>query len=186
MRLLRERTAHLHERVEAAVDVMQRVKTPESYAHLLARFLGFYRPLEPLLSEVPGLDLDARRKTPWLEADLAFLGLSPEAISRLPDCDVGPHPVTLAETLGCLYVTEGSTLGGRFIARQVQGSLGLEPTRGGLTFFTCAGADIGARWKAFQTVCESSVTTPDQEREALAMASATFEAFERWMRADTP
>ena len=63
-----------------------------------------------------GIDLAARRRSALLLDDLAFLG-APAA--PLPAPPVLPALRSAAQALGCLYVTEGSTLGGRELARRL-------------------------------------------------------------------
>ena len=50
--------------------------------------------------------------------------------------------------LGIVYVTEGSTLGGRVILKNVQKKLGLEPGQGA-TYFAGYGDDTAKMWKEF-------------------------------------
>jgi heme oxygenase len=174
------------------VDLVERARTLAGYKALLARLHGFYRPFEPRLEAVSGidslgLDLPMRRKVPLIEADLAHLGLSAHAIAALPGCgELLPRPTSTAQALGCLYVVEGATLGGAVIRRHVEASLGLKGPAGGVAFFSSGGADIGRRWQGFRAVVERVVTTREEEAEAVAMAVATFCAFERWVApADT-
>lgn len=183
---LRAHTEHLHRRVEAAVDIVGRVKTTDAYRALLARLYGFYEPFENRLATVAanaplGLDLTLRRKVPLLEADLAYLGFAPDAVAALPRCGNLPDPKSVAEALGCLYVVEGATLGGQFIRRHAQKALGLSDD--GVAFFSSYGAGVRAMWDAFCRAADSAVTTADQERQALAFAAETFEVFESWVAA---
>ena len=152
---LRAATAEAHQRLEDAVDIGRAAADPARYRELLARFLGFYRPLEAALAhaEIPGLDPAARRKTPWLEADLRALGLDGSAVLALPDCPALPATDTPERALGCLYVLEGSTLGGRHIsATLLRGSPVPEGAR---RFFAGYGADTGARWREFLLALEN-------------------------------
>jgi len=181
---LKQYTEHLHQRVEAAVDIPNRTQNLETYSELLARLLGFHEPFERRLAQVSALeslelDLPARRKTPLVAADLAHLGYTAEAIGLLPRCGLLPEPQTAADALGCLYVVEGATLGGQVIRRLIKQSLGM--SGGGAAFFSSYGADIGRMWKAFCVVVETTVTSPHDVRRAQAFAAETFEAFETWV-----
>ena len=51
-----------------------------------------------------------------------------------------------AAFLGAMYVMEGSTLGGRFLARHVETVLGLAPGRGD-AYFQGHGEATGALWR---------------------------------------
>ncbi|QEH35268.1 Heme oxygenase [Aquisphaera giovannonii] len=185
---LKTHTEHLHRRVEGAVDLLRRTRDAESYAGLLGRLYGFYRPFEDRLAAMRaldglGLDLPARRKTPMLMADLAFLGRGPDEVEALPRCDFLPRPATTAGAIGCLYVMEGATLGGQFVRKHVQKALGLSGP--GLAFYASYGADTGRMWASFREAAEAAVA-PGDLGDALAFAAATFEAFEAWVGPGEP
>ena len=82
---LRRETAELHARAEAALPLLDAGPTRDASRGLLAAFLGFHRPLEPVLWAEPGLvalGLYAaeRRRTPLLERDLRALGAAADAV----------------------------------------------------------------------------------------------------------
>lgn len=186
---LKHHTARLHLRVESAVDLPRRVGTLGSYSELLGRLLGFYEPFEERLAatpaaRVPGLELASRFKVPLLVADLEHLGHGRGEIDAFPRCLALPAPRSLAQALGCLYVLEGSTLGGRFIRQHVERSLGLSGP--GVAFFSSYGDDLGRMWKTFGEVVESAVIGEEDRGAALEFAAATFEAFEEWLAPDGP
>ena len=133
---LKSETATQHTSLENSLDLFERAATPEGYRRLLAQFYGLYRPMEEDLAqalawEAHHWDFGGRRKTPWLETDLSALGLDAAAIARLPVCDVLPPLAGPGAVIGCLYVLEGSTLGGQFISRQLRQALGIDPESGG-------------------------------------------------------
>lgn len=184
--LLRDATRPLHDRVERAVDLTARARTRDGYRALLTAFYGLHAPIERQLAALPwdeaGLDVGARRKGPLLRADLRALGVDPAAVPRCPDL---PRTDTVAAGFGCLYVLEGSTLGGQVIARDVEASLGLD-AGSGAAFFRSYGADVGRMWRAFTRALDAHVDTEARRREALAAATATFETFERWVGRPAP
>jgi heme oxygenase len=184
MASLKRHTEDLHRRVEAAVDIVGRTRTAGEYGALLARLYGFYEPFERRLGAVEGLDdlgldLAARRKAPLLAADLAGLGYGSGDLAALPRCAGLPGPRTVAEAVGCLYVLEGATLGGRFIRRQVERALGSSGV--GSAFFSSYGEDVGRMWAAFGAAAESAVITEEGRSVARGFAASTFEAFEAWV-----
>ena len=79
------------------------------------------------------------------------LGRSDAALAATPRCTDLPDCTTPEQLLGCLYVIEGATLGGRSITRHLQIRLGLTPESGG-AFFDGYGAQTGSHWKAFCTM----------------------------------
>lgn len=183
---LRDRTRTLHQQIEQAVDLENRLESVDAYRCLLARFYGYYVPLEPKLTAVSGydsigLDLQPRGKVSWLMEDLRALGYSEEAISQLPRCVDTPAPTTLAQALGCLYVIEGSTLGGQVICREVARRLGIS-TGDGAMFFAGYGQETGRRWREFCVSCTSfGDMYPDACDEVLAAACRSFSSLNNWI-----
>ena len=182
---LRAETGPAHAELEQMVDIPRRVADPARYAGLLQDFLGFYRPLERRLSSLggwdeTGLNLAARSKTPWLEGDLATLGLSPAAIAALPDCTTLPPTATLDHGCGCLYVLEGATLGGRQITSLLRGSAIPEAAR---RFFNSYGADTGARWREFLGALDrrGRAAGAAGRAEIVLAARETFACLQAWI-----
>lgn len=90
--------------------------------------------------------------------------------------------------LGCLYVIEGATLGGRVITRHLQNQLGTTPDSGG-AFFDGYGAETGSRWKAFCTMLSQYADhSADEDRQAAIVAGAnrTFETLTHWLFPSPP
>ena len=187
LRRLRHETAPLHERVERTLDLPARLTSLSAYTALLTRFHGFYAPLEDRLagvggSEAAGLDFAARRKAHLLRDDLLALGHSPEAVGALPSCPSLPAVGSLAEAFGCLYVLEGSTLGGQFIRREAAARLGLGPGTG-CSFFTGYGDRTGAMWKAFGTALTAYTDAHPEAQDTVVNAAAeTFTRLDDWVR----
>lgn len=115
------------------------------------------------------------RRAAMLEADLAALDASPG--------DRGPTWPTLnREALyGALYVAEGSALGGKVIARQLDYLLG-SSNAAGRSFFHGDG-ETGPRWRSFVTVLQSECGDPGQLPELVGGADASFALFEECLAA---
>jgi heme oxygenase len=183
---LRDQTRHLHEQVERTVDLPARLRSVAHYASLLARFFGFYAPLEERLAGVGGydavgLDLAARRKTHLLRADLTTLGLGAADIDSLARCDDLPVVSDLSSALGCLYVLEGATLGGQIVRRQAPAQLGLTPGSG-CSFFASYGERVGPMWQEFcRTLGQYAAATPGADERVVAAAAGTFGSLDRWL-----
>lgn len=180
MERLREGTRSLHARVETSVDLMGRCSTLDGYRGLLVRMLGLYIPLEAALGRLDwhgtAIDLEERSKLRLLRADLAALG-GPD---HVPSPTVVPHLPTLAAGFGCLYVLEGSTLGGQLILRHVSASLGVGAA-GGASFFASYGPRLGAMWQSFGRAATAHCEDAPRIEEAVSAAIATFESFEGWL-----
>ena len=159
---LRTETRAEHDAIEAALDLTGDGLTHDRYRRILERLYGFYAPLEPAIRAVGGwadrgLDLEARQKGPLLRADLRTLG--GDAPTAIPLCNDLPILVTLADCFGCLYVLEGSTLGGQFISRHVHRVLGMTPETGG-RFFHGYGDKTGEMWQTFRAAVTGFVVSP--------------------------
>jgi heme oxygenase len=181
---LRAATAEAHAALEASLrlDRIERV----GYAALLERFFGFYEPLErtaACYARVGWLDAVDRRKVWWLVSDLRALGRSAEAIAQLARCDRLPPLNSAAQQLGCMYVIEGSTLGGAHIARHVLPRLGIDRDRGG-AFFRSYGASTGKNWRALLAALECRIITPADRAAAVSGACDTFAALSHWLLSD--
>lgn len=189
LNVLREHTGRLHAQVEHTVNVPERLRSVTAYTRLLARFHGYYAPLEDRLAgvadaDVLGLDFAGRRKAHLLRDDLATLGMARASIDGLPRCFDLPVVTDPGDALGCLYVLEGATLGGQVVRRLAERSLGLCPGRG-CSFFTSYGERVGEMWGAFCRVLEDhAAAKPGAGDRIVAAAVGTFAGLDRWVAGD--
>lgn len=184
LQALRERTRPEHEATEAQLPLMNPSLT-------LAAYVAALQALYPVLR---GWDLWAdqrcpermrpllagRRRSLLLERDLRSLGSEPagSGIVGFDSLLDGLAPENLAGSEACffgaLYVVEGSTLGGQFIARHVEAVLGLMPGQGD-AYFEGYGAETGSRWRE---VREALLLQPDTLLEDTILAARrTFGLF---------
>ncbi len=184
---LKRRTRAQHERIEQRVPLLREDLSRSEYRNLLSRWLGFYLPLEAALAQVRGwdgvaeLDRESRRKVPLLQADLRFLGAAaaPSAGCAAP-ADL-PCVGTLPRALGCMYVTEGATLGGAIIARHLARTLGVTPATG-CAFYGGYGPRTGPMWKAFGATLEAyALAHPAAAADIIDAACETFVQLDRWL-----
>jgi heme oxygenase (biliverdin-IX-beta and delta-forming) len=171
-------TQSLHAEVEELLlPRLAAIKTEGDYAVVLKMFYGFFQPLEKRLQQqVPPADLPdlhERRKAHSILRDLQMLGQNPANLSL---CHLLPPVANTAQAFGVLYVLEGSTLGGRTIAR-VLSKNGAVPENA-LTFFSGYNEETGNKWKAFLAALNK------QENTAAVTESAvdTFYYLKRWMQ----
>jgi heme oxygenase len=146
----------------------------------LERTYGFYAPIEAELERFGvwhelGLDPVPRRKLGLLTRDIVLLGDDPAALAV---CKAPPRLENLAQAVGCSYVLEGSTLGGRVISRHVQGRLGPDVPR---SFLECYGANTGDSWQEFRAALSRFAKSRDVEDDVIVGAKKTFGAFTRWL-----
>ena len=182
---IRSETQCLHKALENDLPVMRPEFQLSGYRRLLARFYGFYVPAERNLCRVPHLgtaltDWPKRGKIEWLVKDLTAIGFTPEEVADLPLCGNLPSLPGTAEALGCLYVLEGSTLGGQIIGRHLRAALRLEPDNGA-SFFGSYGDRTGLMWKAFQGALLS--IAPEAHDRTVKTATETFACMHEWIKA---
>ena len=188
---LRLETRSEHEAVEHVLDLMGALSN-NSYRQRLVQFYGFYSPLEAALqtrcakqgdrpghnfevSQLPML-LPRLHKSLLLRQDLDRLGIS---IAGLAQCRALPPIQTPAEVLGCLYVLEGATLGGRMITEHIQATLGITPTTGG-SFFDGYAGHTARMWNAMRRTLLSGAVDAQAENAMVASAVATFTCLRDW------
>lgn len=182
---LRRETRPQHAALEHALPPFDSQLALGTYLALLERFYGFYEPLEQRLRGQPwyreiDLDYDARLKTPRLERDLMALGEDGFGLSQLPRCTTLPYLGNAAAGLGCLYVVEGSTLGGQYITRLLSEHLRLTTATGG-AFFAGYQAETGQRWREFCAVLERGCRSDEDAQWIIRGARETFASIQHWL-----
>lgn len=173
---LRAETAALHRAVEEATGLPGSVRDVGEYAAMLERTLRFHEAVMNTLGrrrwmhrwiEV-GITLDHHDRTDALRADLAELGStsrSREAVTLPVD--------SFDEALGCLYVAEGSSLGGRMLAPLITAQIGPVP----LAFFGGEGRAHPIPWRSTQTALRTFEFMGGDCDLVIAGAVTAFEAF---------
>ncbi len=175
---LRESTSEIHARLhlhDGFAAIQNGTIDLGAYRSLLVRLYGFHVSFEAAVG-------GASDRSNWLLDDLAAVSLgghtTPETIPR---CTALKSFDTTAQQLGALYVVEGSTLGGRHLARHLDRLLGTTGSAG-RRFFLGRGADTSAAWNAFLARLTSPAMTPAEQGEAVAAAVATFDIFQQWLQ----
>jgi heme oxygenase len=185
---IRNKTAENHIRLEQSSILLpfsKGILTRDNYILILQRFYGFFYPLESALLALPVdtylPDYDSRRKATSLTNDLIHLlgedFTSPALCSHLPAVE------NISQAMGCLYVMEGSTLGGKMIYKRVQQQLGLDYTSGA-SFFYGYGTETGHKWKYFQQALTSFSSTYQTDQQIIKTANDTFARFKNWLDTD--
>jgi heme oxygenase len=184
---LRDETRADHVAVEAAFALESRLGGHESYGALLLALRGFYRPVEAALGAVagwgdlnPAVDIASRRRADLLDDDLNALRI------KIPVGPVDPPAPDLvldsvAQGLGCIYVLEGSALGGQIVARRARAALG---ERLPVAFFSSAGREsLHADWRLLQGALDGFWLShgPGLSLEVVASARQTFAALGSWL-----
>jgi heme oxygenase len=183
LKRLKTETARCHERLEQALDLMRASWSLDEYIALLEGFYGYVAPWEDAVAQdLPGHlqgFFHARRKAALLASDLALLTGDARRVESLPMTQQLPVLDTLGRVFGSMYVMEGSTLGGRFIAPHVATLFNLE-TGHGNAYFEAYGSGTGSMWNAFRETAIATVP-PAQYEIAVAAAIATFDGLHAWL-----
>lgn len=185
---LRKGTAIYHQRLEEKLALFERVQDLKSYGDLIHRFLSFYSFVEPKLMGLadwkrhPTFEVEERLKLAWLRRDLFALDRSTtpgQVNASFLDLE---FLATFNRALGCLYVLEGSTLGGTIISKHFSQKLGLTPDRG-LAYFTSYAERTGEMWRRFQKALsdyvEQSPNPKEISEEIVQSACQVFELLEK-------
>ncbi len=162
-RELRDATRAEHEATEALMPLGGVDVTRELYCRVLKVMLPLVGGWEAWAEAAAPSDLREmllrRRRGHLLVADLQAMGAETGDVPGMAvDWEAtvvdqsgrGSGPLSQDEFeaafLGAMYVMEGSTLGGRFLARHVESVLGIEPGRGD-AYFQGHGEATGSLWR---------------------------------------
>lgn len=180
---LRTHTGTLHSELEqtpisvALLDEHVSTQNYVVYLQKMREIVAFYEnEIFPALTDTLP-DLSGRKKLTLIEEDLSFFSSqtsqSPtfEALS-MPDPSIG-------YALGCMYVMEGSTLGGKVILKHVSKTLGIVPTQGG-AYFAGYGEETGHYWKTFLHTLQEYSVNHEVDAEILKGAKDTFIAIKHY------
>lgn len=173
----------LLEQSQVLLPISNKNLTRENYRTILTKFYGFFYPLEKLVNQFDQIqlylpDYTTRRKAGLLKNDL----LTIEGIEIYIDfCEDLPQVANVSQAFGCLYVMEGSTLGGKIIAKQLKEQLGLDD-KNGASFFNGYKEETGPKWKAFQQALLAVSAASESDDLIISAANDTFNKFEKWMR----
>ncbi len=174
---LRAETEAHHKTLEDDLTARGLTGARSDYVNLLAGMLRVYRPLEAALARLDwcpfGIDIAERRKSHWLESDLASLGRDPHAISDwkdMPPLDSG------LQGMGVLYVLEGASLGGQIISKWLRERLDIGDENGG-RFFASYGSQVSLMWRSYLDALERAAKGGQNARVISSAACRTFEVF---------
>ena len=147
---LKAHTADSHKNLES-LPVSASILSPnmriEDYCHYLSLMHDVHKSTEevvfPLLTGII-TDLEERKKVSLIEQDLLSLKFSKTISTTIFQA----ADLTIPFALGILYVIEGSTLGGRFILKNVSSNPQLSGNEG-VSYFSGYRDKTGSYWKSF-------------------------------------
>jgi len=188
MHRLKEATAEAHRRAETRPLMQALARGTVSralFASHLEQLLLVHRVLEAgverAVFEHPhwgGITPAERCRAADLEADLRVLGgsLTPAPLPATAAAISAIERAAPLTLLGMFYVTEGSTNGGRFLAKKVAQTLGLDPvSRDGLRALDPYGERQPERWAAFKGAMNAIGFDAESILEIEAGAQAMFD-----------
>jgi heme oxygenase len=181
---LETRSEHLL--TESAMAWMAPDLTRTQYIELLQRLHPLVRGWEKWVERNVPIDLaglvQGRQRSHLIEQDLRALGVNIASdyakfpAERVPG--LRPRKIRFrASFLGAMYVMEGSTLGGQFVAQHIQtlygGDVGAYNA-----YFRGYGEKTGEMWRTFR---EAMAKLPsEEEANVIAAAKAMFAIFRLW------
>ncbi|MBL7921560.1 MAG: biliverdin-producing heme oxygenase [Bacteroidia bacterium] len=174
---LRERIGPMHKALEQTVISKQITSpslTPQQYQNYLQKMFCVHEAVEknvfPHLKQQFN-DITERTKTPAILNDLKGLNSHIEncSVSFIDDQFVSSIPFCL----GIMYVTEGSTLGGIYILKNVSAIMG-DRTKNVSYFFNCYGQHTGTKWKTFLEVLNSYAASASDKEKNEIIAGAVY------------
>jgi len=147
---LKTQTADSHKKLEE-LPVSMSIMSPDMKIEEYAKYLNLMHDVhadteETVFPLFSGLldDLEQRRKKQLIEADLSYLNYDVTSFEKV----FKTENISIPFALGILYVVEGSTLGGRFILKNVSKVPQLSGDKG-VSYFNGYGDKTGSFWKSF-------------------------------------
>ena len=177
---LKLNTKHQHQILEKKMlSRMKLVNTPEGYAQLLCLFYSFFGGVELAVDKYIDLkilpDYFLRRKAAALAYDILELSKPLPLLTLRNDLpEIRDH----LQCIGALYVMEGSTLGGKIIAKMMLLQLN-KIEMPGLSFFNGYGDQTMSMWQKFKQAIDVPLSATEAEI-IIKSANDTFLKFGNW------
>lgn len=182
--LLKSETQSQHDQLESisfSKEIMSKTINLNQYKRLLYTNLQVYQILENQLNQYfsnkPQHQLHSfsSHRLPDLVCDLDHLSIDYSVKESLPKC---PNLKSEFEVIGCLYVLEGSRLGGKVITKALRKNEELSGISS-FHFYEQETIDIGKRWMEFKNrVQEMTIDiSEDFSTKIIASAQQTFDFF---------
>ena len=171
---LKQETSSEHDRMEVLMQRAGVFASQDNYAQFTLSQYYFQKDVEHLYLDpkvqqlIP--DLDVRGRSEAALKDLSDLGLSPQQQS------IATEGVSYPESLGWIYVSEGSTLGAAFLFKEAQAKFGFS-------------ADFAARnlaaypeghaivWKRFKQTLDEAGFSEQEQNQIVQGALQGFKHF---------
>lgn len=173
------RTSHA-ELEKLVIDRIRQTNTAAGYLRLLEIFYGFYKPVEEKIGEFIDhshfTDFHQRRKSASLLQDMEQMDMQSSGML----CADLPEISGAAQSLGALYVLEGSTLGGSVICKLLKKEMG-DSAPQLFVFFNGYGEETMGMWMKFKEKLNNYTDDAAIQRQIMAAANETFIKFKNWI-----
>ena len=173
---LRSQTRDAHTQLESlpvSASITSDTISVAAYTHYLQLMHAVISETEDKIFELLGgiiPDLEQRRKRQWIESDLQQLGFAPKIFG-----EVFKTEISVPFALGIMYTVEGSTMGGRYILKNIESALGLNENQGA-KYFAGYGDATGKFWKNFLNSLTGYESQTGNTDEIIAGARYAFDA----------
>lgn len=173
---LRSGTNDSHKKLESlpvSASILSQNLSIGGYAHYLKLMRDVVVATEdtvfPILAAVVP-DLEQRRKSALLGKDLDTIGNTDHQIRTV----FNDGNFSVAFALGIMYTVEGSSLGGRFILKNINAVLGFDENKGA-QYFAGYGNHTGSYWKNFLNILMQYEQQNGSGDEIIAGAQYAFD-----------
>lgn len=182
MQRLKEETAQAHKETEQysyGMEIMTGRLTSDQYAEVLIKNYQLHAAYEPALQAIEGLDelfcgdLSSRMREASLVEDI-------QKVNAFPQKFEGEivTPTTIAQALGCMYVLEGSTLGGAVILKKLRTIESIN-SQDAFSFYGFYGKNLGKKWQEFGGILTNFAGNANLENQIVQFAISTFDSAKR-------
>jgi len=181
---LRSQTSESHKSLEA-IPISKLLVNPNISLHAYSLYLNlmhdvvsdFEKHVYPIVDTIIP-DITERKKAVFILNDLKFIGEEKKKNnSFFKNSDLN---FTIPFAMGMLYVLEGSTLGGRFILKNIQENLKLNEEKG-ISYFAGYGNKTGSYWKKFIGYLTDFEASNNAEKEIIAGADYAFRIIGKYL-----
>ena len=172
---IKEATRSAHQALEKTVILrLKAIRSKEDYTAFLKCFYTYFSQVEKVVSPyiTPEVlpDMDARRNSSFLKADIESLGGCAYDHPKVPAL---PEVSTPAQAMGALYVLEGSVAGGPVIVKMLEKN----GITSGVSFFSGYGEKTPEMWSAFIETLDRALSSETDKALAVEAANQTFARF---------
>lgn len=163
------------------IEKLKAINTVDDYITILTMFYGFFSPLEAQIekhitaNQLP--DIGKRKRSALILSDLQQLDYK----KPLTIAEDLPVIANYLQAVGVLYVLEGSTLGGQYIAQMLLQKPALKDHKDAITFFRGYEQENLAMWEIFIHHLQANLEKEEHLDIAMHSAIDTFSLLDEWI-----